>query len=155
MTEHNPNITGEFSVRSISAARAGVGAPEPTARRATASRRGRKHTARKSRYLAGALSLAAASGLTSGMWVQAAASSTAGTAAVEAVPAVTTSVAQSAPEQVVYLVVRRPATSAATERLRTAVPAPTTTTTAVPDPVVAPALATPPPAPVTKSHASK
>jgi hypothetical protein len=118
------------------------------------------HKAKKSRVLALGLSVAAASGLVSGMWTQAA------VAADSAAPADAPSTSDVAlqpvvvpgqpgqPDQVVYLVVRRPPSNAGAESLRSTSDEPQPAAT-VPNPSVLPQRKTPVPAPVTRSHGSR
>jgi hypothetical protein len=137
-----------------------------TASRATEAPTRKTHKAKKSRVFALGLSVAAASGLVSGMWTQAAVANDA-TAANDVTaandPAPTSDVAlqpvvvpgqPGQPDQVVYIVVRRPAASAGADSLRSTSDAPQPAAT-VPSQQVVPQRKTPVPAPVTRSHGSR
>jgi hypothetical protein len=115
-------------------------------------RRPKVHAAKKSRYLALGLSVAATSGLVSGMWTQAALSNTAVSAATADTKPV---VAEAAPQQsTVYIIVHRPATSSA-DTLRNATQPPAVVTRPPAAVAPRPAPAAPAPQPTTKSHGSK
>ena len=150
MTEERARRIAELKARREAAA------PVGSAQRSNVQARVRGpkvHVAKKSRYLALGLSVAATSGLVSGMWTQAALSNTAVSAAAADTKPVA---AETAPQTTVYLVIHRPSSNAAADSLRSqAQPAPPTTV-APPPATVAPAPApAPKPQPVTKSHGSK
>jgi hypothetical protein len=149
MTEDQARRIAELQAR-----RSGSASADASSRRDSKPgvRRPKVHAAKKSRYLALGLSVAATSGLVSGMWTQAALSNTAVSAATADTKPV---VAETAPQQsTVYIVVHRPsAPGADTLRTTTAPPAVVTPPPAVVAPKPAPAA--PAPQPTTKSHGSK
>ena len=153
MTEFGADELGDPAVMGMAEAR--FRAREGRVNPATPTRQRRKHAARKSRYLAAGLSLAAASGLVSNMWVQSAASQPVVTAGPEVTLTASTSTTTTGPEQIVYVVVRRSEAGASGDTLRAVDVAPAPTTVTIPSRAATPAPSTPAPAPVTKSHASK
>ena len=153
MTDFGANELGDPAVMGMTEDR--FHAREARVHPATPPRRRRKHAARKSRYLVAGLSLAAASGLVSNMWVQSAASQAVVAAGPEVSLNGSTLTTTTAPEQIVYVVVRRPAASAAGDTLRATEVAPAPKPVTIPSRAATPTPSTPAPAPVTKSHASK
>jgi hypothetical protein len=130
------------------------------ARRSTASngvRGPNKHKARKSRAVALGLSVAAASGLISGMWTQAGIANAEPAAPADtALQPVVVPGQQGQPDRIVYLVVTKPSSSTGADTLRS-----TTTTTEPPQAQVPTQTITPTPrapivrTPVTRSHGSR
>lgn len=112
----------------------------------------KRHKAHKSRAFVLGLSVAAASSLASGMWAHAAVAN-AEPADGTALQPVVVPGASGQPDQVVYLVVTRPTTTAGADSLRAnTVPSPQVQVPAQPS---APAQTSPVRTPVTRSHGSR
>jgi hypothetical protein len=122
----------------------------------------KEHKARKSRAAVLGLSVAAVSGLVSGMWTQAAVANAQSPTDTSAQPSTDTALQPvlvpgqpGQPDRIVYLVVTRPSSSSGSNSLRSTTTTTQPSQTQVPSQAVTPAPRVVTPAPVTRSHGSR
>lgn len=151
MTDDQADRIADLAARRYSGAAAeAVAAP----RRPAVIQRGKAHAALKSRYLAFGLSVAAVSGLSSGMWTQAAMAANSAAPETPRPSVASAPAAKPAKEQIVYLVIPRRAPQPAGGTLRnTAIPQ--SPTVAAPAPPTKPAQRSVAPVPIARSHGSR